>query len=145
MTTLEHIDADFKEAMKTKDELRLSVLRLVRTALKNKQIDAQHVLEEVEVHAVLKMMIKQYQDALSDFTNAGRRDLVERQQREIDLIATYLPPALPVEELELLVTQAVQASGATDMGKAMGAAMKVVQGRADGNQVRLIVQKVLGS
>ena len=68
MTTLEHIDADFKEAMKTKDELRLSVLRLVRTALKNKQIDAQHVLEEVEVHAVLKMMIKQYQDALSDFT-----------------------------------------------------------------------------
>ena len=145
MTTLERIDADFKEAMKAKDELALSVLRLVRTALKNKQIDTQHELEEAEVHAVLKTMIKQYQDALSDFNNAGRRDLVERQQREIDLLASYLPPALPREELEQIVTQAVQESGATDIGKAMGAAMKVLQGRADGNEVRLIVQKVLGS
>lgn len=145
MTTLERIDADFKEAMKTKDELALSVLRLVRTALKNKQIDTQQALEEAEVHAVLKTMIKQYQDALSDFTNAGRRDLVERQQREIDLLVSYLPPALPQEELERIVTQAVKESGATDIGKAMGAAMKVLQGRADGNDVRLIVQRVLGS
>lgn len=145
MTTLERIDADFKEAMKTKDELVLSVLRLARTALKNKQIDAQHDLEESEVHAVLKTMIKQYQDALSDFNNAGRRDLVERQQKEIDVLASYLPPALPREEMEQIVTQAVKESGATDIGKAMGVAMKALQGRADGNEVRLIVQKVLGS
>ncbi len=145
MTTLERIDADFKEAMKTRNELALSILRLARTALKNKQIDSQHELDDAEVQVVLKTMIKQYQDALSDFNNAGRRDLAERQQMEIDLLVSYLPPALPQEELERIVTEAVKASGATDVGKAIGAAMKVLEGRADGNAVRLIVQKVLGS
>jgi uncharacterized protein len=143
MTTLERIDQDFKEAMKTKDELMLSVLRLARTALKNKQIEVGHALAEQEVTTVLKTMIKQYQDALSDFTNAGRQDLVERQQKEIDLLIRYLPPALPPEELERIVQEAVKESGATEMGKAMGAAMKAVDGRADGNEVRVIVQRIL--
>jgi uncharacterized protein len=143
MTTLERIDQDFKEAMKTKDELTLSVLRLARTALKNKQIEVGHPLSEQEVTMVLKTMIKQYQDALSDFTNAGRQDLVERQQKEIDLLIRYLPPGLPADELERIVREAVKESGATDMGKAMGAAMKAVDGRADGNEVRVIVQRIL--
>jgi len=143
MTILEQIDKDFKEAMKAKDEIRLSVLRLVRTALKNRQIELLHELSDQEAIAVLKTMIKQYQDALSDFSNAGRQDLVERQQKEIDIIATYLPPALPEEELERIVRDAVDASGTTDFGKVMGAAMKAVDGRADGNAVRTIVQRML--
>ncbi len=143
MSALARIDQDFKEAMKTKDELTLSTLRLVRTALKNKQIEVQHELSDAEVTSVLKTMIKQYQDALVDFTNAGRLDLVERQQKEIDLIGRYLPPALPKEELEKIVSEAVKASGAKDVGKAMGAAMKAVNGRADGNEVRIIVQRLL--
>ena len=143
MTILEQIDKDFKEAMKAKDEIRLSVLRLVRTALKNRQIELLHELSDQEAIAVLKTMIKQYQDALSDFSNAGRQDLVERQQKEIDIIATYLPPALPEEELERIVRDAVDTSGTTDFGKVMGAAMKAVDGRADGNAVRTIVQRML--
>jgi len=143
MTILEQIDKDFKEAMKAKDEIRLSVLRLVRTALKNRQIELLHELSDPEAIAVLKTMIKQYQDALSDFSNAGRQDLVERQQKEIDIVATYLPPALPEEELERIVRDAVDASGTTDFGKVMGAAMKAVDGRADGNAVRAIVQRML--
>jgi len=143
MTILEQIDKDFKEAMKAKDEIRLSVLRLVRTALKNRQIELLHELSDQEAIAVLKTMIKQYQDALSDFSNAGRQDLVERQQKEIDIVATYLPPALPEEELERIVRDAVDASGTTDFGKVMGAAMKAVDGRADGNAVRTIVQRML--
>ncbi len=142
MSVIARIDQDFKEAMKTKDELTLSTLRLVRSSLKNKQIEMQHELSDAEVAAVLKTMIKQYQDALVDFTNAGRQDLVERQQKEIDLIGRYLPPALPKEELEKIVREAVEASGAKDVGKAMGAAMKAVNGRADGNEVRIIVQKL---
>jgi hypothetical protein len=143
MTILERVDADFKQAMKSKDELALSVLRLVRTALKNKQIELMRELKDEDAHAVLKTMIKQYQDAVSDFQTAGRQDLVERQQKEIDLISTYLPPAMAPEELEKIVKEAVVTSGATDMGKAMGAAMKVVAGRADGNEVRAIVQRIL--
>ncbi|MCC7522250.1 GatB/YqeY domain-containing protein [Candidatus Uhrbacteria bacterium] len=143
MTVLERVDTDFKQAMKSKDELALSVLRLVRTALKNKQIELMRELKDEDAHAVLKTMIKQYQDAVSDFQSAGRQDLVERQQKEIDLISTYLPPAMAPEELEKIVKEAVAASGATDMGKAMGAAMKAVAGRADGNEVRAIVQRIL--
>lgn len=143
MTISERIDQDFKEAMKAKDELRLSVLRLARTALKNKQIELMHELTEPEAGSVLKTMIKQYQDALSDFQTAGRQDLVERQQKEIDILSQYLPPALAPEELERIVKEAVEKAGTTDFGKAMGAAMKAVDGRADGNDVRAIVQKIL--
>jgi uncharacterized protein YqeY len=143
MTTLERIDQDFKEAMKARAELHVSVLRLVRTALKNKQIEAQHELAEAEVQAVLKTMIKQYQDALSDFENAGRRDLVERQQAEIDLLAKYLPPPLSLTELEDVVRGALKGTEITDVGRAIGVAMKAVAGRADGNEVRKIVERLL--
>ncbi len=143
MTTLERIDQDFKTAMKAKDEFGISVLRLTRTALKNKQIELGHDLSEDEALSVLKTMVKQYQDALSDFQGAGRQDLVEKQQKEIDLIATYLPAKLPPEEIEKLVAEALKGFGPGDMGKAMGAAMKAVDGRADGNEVRAIVQRLI--
>jgi uncharacterized protein YqeY len=143
MTVLERVEADFKVAMKSKDELTLSVMRLVRSALKNKQIELGRELTDEDTQPVLKTMIKQYQDALVDFQAAGRQDLLERQQKEIDLIAQYLPPSLPPEELEKIVSEAVKSSGATDMGKAMGAAMKAVAGRADGNEMRAIVQRHL--
>lgn len=143
MTTIERIEQDFKEAMKARDEFRLSVLRLVRTALKNKQIDLMHELTEQEAQAVIKTMVKQYQDALNDYQNAGRMDLVEKQQKEIDAIMGYLPAKMPAEELEKIVAGAVSGMSASDMGKAMGAAMKAVDGRADGNEVRAIVQRLL--
>lgn len=144
MSILQRIDADFKDAMKAKDELALSVLRLVRTALKNKQIDLGHEPSEEEALAVLRTMIKQYQDALSDFANAGRQDLVDRQQREIDLIARYLPPPIARAELERIVHDAIKSSGATEIGKAMGMVMKAVNGQADGKDVRSIVEKYFG-
>ncbi|MBP7133581.1 GatB/YqeY domain-containing protein [Patescibacteria group bacterium] len=144
MSILQRIDADFKEAMKAKDELALSVLRLVRTALKNKQIDVGHEASDDEILQVLRTMIKQYQDAISDFANAGRQDLVDRQQREIDLIARYLPPPMPREELERIVHDAIKSSGATEIGKAMGMVMKAVNGQADGKDVRAIVESYFG-
>lgn len=140
MTILERIEADFKEAMKTKDELALSVLRLVRTSLKNKQIDLGHMPDQAETEQVLRTMIKQYQDALSDFSAAGRQDLVERQQKEIDLIAAYLPPPLSSEELRKIVYDALAASEIKEVGRAMGVAMKAVNGRADAKDVRPLVE-----
>lgn len=143
MTILERIDQEFKEAMKTKDEVTLSVLRMVRTAIKNKQIEMRRDLQESDVTTVLKTMIKQYLDALSDFRNAGRTDLAERQQKEIDIVSRYLPPAMPTDELEKIVKAAVQGLTQADIGRAMGAAMKAVDGRADGNDVRRIVERLL--
>lgn len=140
MTILERIEADFKEAMKAKDELALSVLRLVRTSLKNKQIDLGHAPDQTETEQVLRTMIKQYQDALSDFSAAGRQDLVERQQKEIDLIAAYLPPPLSSEELRKIVYDALAASEIKEVGRAMGVAMKAVNGRADAKDVRPLVE-----
>lgn len=143
MSLIERIDQEFKEAMKSKDELKLSVLRLLRTSLKNRQIETQQPLSDQETIAVIKTTVKQYQDALSDFLNAGRTDLADRQQKEISVLNEYLPPSLPPEELEAVVKSALQSSGVTDIGKAMGVAMKAVDGRADGNEVRKIVQKLL--
>jgi len=143
MTTTERIEQDFKEAMKARDEFRVSILRMVRTSLKNKQIDLMHELTDAEAMAVLKTMVKQYQDALNDFQNAGRMDLVEKQQKEIDAINIYLPAKMSSEELEKIVAGAVAGMSKADMGKAMGAAMKAVDGRADGNEVRAIVQRLL--
>ncbi len=143
MTFVQTVDTDFKEAMKAKEEVRLSTLRMLRSALKNKQIDLQHELNDQEAMAVIKTMMKQYQDALNDFMNAGRTDLADRQQKELDILAMYLPPALSREELEAIVKDAVQSSGVTDAGKAMGIAMKAVAGRADGTDVRAIVEALL--
>jgi uncharacterized protein YqeY len=144
MSLIERIDQEFKEAMKSKDELRLSVLRLLRTSLKNRQIELQKPLVDQDAITVIKTTVKQYQDALSDFLNAGRTDLADRQQKEISVLNEYLPPSLPSDQLEALVKSALQSSGVTDVGKAMGVAMKAVDGRADGNEVRKIVQKLLG-
>jgi hypothetical protein len=148
MTILERIDTDLQTAMKQKNELELSTLRLMRSALKNKQIDLGHATTDEEAQAVMKTQVKQYQDALSDFEKAGRLDLAERQKLEIDIVKRYLPEAMPAEELERVVSEAVASSGATspsDVGKVMGIAMKAVAGRADGNAVRTIVQRLLNS
>jgi len=146
MTTLERIDADLKEAMKAKNEQELSTLRLLRSALKNKQIDLGHVPTDEEAMAVIKTIQKQYQDALTDFEQAGRADLAERQKQELVVVKRYLPESLPEAEVERLVKEAIAASGASgaaDVGKVMGVAMKAVAGRADGNTVRTIVQRLL--
>ncbi len=143
---LEQIDADLKTAMKQKNELELSTLRLVRSALKNKQIDLGHVPSDDETQAVLRTLVKQYQDALVDFEKAGRSDLALHQKAELEVVKKYLPAALPAADLERIVKDAIGSVGATSVaetGKVMGAAMKTVAGRADGNAVREVVQRLL--
>lgn len=143
---IERLDADLKEAMKAKNESVVSALRMARAALKNKQIDVGHELGDEEVVIVLRTMVKQYKDALADFTNAGRTDLASKQQTEIELIERYVPAAMPEADITVIVERVVEETQATvkDMGKVMGLVMKEVDGRADGNTVRAIVQKKLG-
>lgn len=146
MNLTERITADLKEAMKNKSELELSVLRLMRTASKNKEIEVMHPLSEEEFQAIIRTMIKQGKDALTDFTSAGRQDLVDRQTGEIAILERYLPPAMSSDELEAICQKIISETGAaspSDVGKVMGSIMKVVDGRADGSSVRTIVQRLL--
>lgn len=147
MTTLERIDADFKEAMKAKNEAALSTIRMARTAIKNKQIDLMgKEMAEEDVQGVLRTMVKQYKDALQDFERAGRADLADKQRSEIELLERYLPPALSSEQIESTIRDVIAETGAAsakDMGKVMGLAMKKLGGSADGVLVRDLVQKLL--
>ncbi len=146
MTIAEQIASDVVSAMKKKDELELSTLRLVHSSLKNKRIDLGQDLTDEDSLAVLKTMKKQFLDALSDFEKAGRVDLAEKQKAELVILDRYLPQQMPAEDVERVVKEAIDAAGitgASDLGKAMGVAMKAVEGRADGNAVRAIVQRLL--
>ena len=145
MSLVEQLDQDVKEAMKAKNESVLSALRLVRSAFKNKQIDLGHPLTESEAQAVLKTLVKQYRDALVDFTTAGRTDLMETQQTEIALLEKYLPAQMSEAEIEPIVQKIIADLQATpkDMGRVMGLAVKEVAGRADGTAVKTVVEKLL--
>ena len=144
---IEQMDIDLKNAMKEKNEAVVSTLRMARAAMKNKQIDLGHPVTEEEATAVLRSMVKQYRDALSDFTNAGRTDLASKQQSEIELLERYLPASMPESEIVVIAERIKAETNPTmkDMGKFMGLVMKEVNGRADGNTVRAIVQKLLES
>ncbi len=140
------IDADTISAMKSKDAARLSALRMVRAALKNKHIDVGHALSDDEAQQVIRTMVKQYTDALKDFTSAGRTDLAEKQKAEIDLLQNYLPAQMEEADIEAIVKNVIVTLNATqkDVGRVMNAVMKEVAGRADGTAVKAIVQKFLG-
>lgn len=133
-------------AMKAKDEFTTSILRMLNSALKNKEIELGRDLSEDEVLSVIKTMVKQGKDALADFKAAGRDDLADKQEKEIAFLERFLPKQLTDERIEELVQEAIEQTGAvsvSDMGKVMGAVMKQAQGTADGNRVREIVQKIL--
>lgn len=146
MTLQERIQEDMKEAMKRKEDARLSTLRMLKAALKNKQIELLHELSEEEVQKVVKAQIKQLSDAMVLYAQGGRQEAVVSAQKEIELLETYLPAQMSDEELEVKVRQALHEAGMTSkeqMGKAMGVAMKAVSGQADGSRVRPIVEKWL--
>ena len=147
MTLLEQISNDMKDAMRAKEEATLSTLRMLKSALKNKQIDLMRDLTETEVLDLIKSQAKQLKEAMDQFIAGGREDLAEGNRHELELLKKYLPAEMPDAELEAIVGDAIAQSGATskaDMGKAMGFVMKAVAGRADGGRVKTLVEKILG-
>jgi hypothetical protein len=146
MTLAERLNEDLKQAMKSQDKLRLNVLRMIRAAIKNQEIERKRALDEGELIDVLSREIKQRRDSLQDFEKAGRTDLAEQVTAEIDIISAYLPKPLTEEEVAALVQQTIQETGASskaDMGKVMAALMPKVKGRADGKLVNRIVSQHL--
>ncbi len=148
MTSLEKIQKDMVEAMKSKDQLRLDVLRGMKAAIKNKEIEKIKQLNEVEVLQVLNTLVKQRKDSIEQFTKGGRFDLVEREQSELRILEGYLPPAVKEEEIKSVVTQAIgelQASSPKDVGRVMRLVMEKFSGRlVDGKLVNQLVRTELG-
>ncbi len=142
----EQLGSDLKEAMKSKDELKLSTLRLLKTAMKNKEIELGHELSEDESVAVIKSQVKALKDSLTSFQDAGRDDLALKAKDELVILETYLPEEMGDDVLTELVKDVLKEIGVenkVDMGKAMGAVMKKVAGQADGTRVKNLVEQLL--
>jgi uncharacterized protein len=142
------INTDLTAAMKAKDAARLSALRMLKAALMNKGIEKGRDLEDAEVLQVVASLVKQRRDSIEQFSAAGRSDLVAKETAEIAVLEHYLPPAMPADELEVIVAEAIAESGATsakDMGKVMKTVMPKLAGRnVDGKAVNEIVRRKLG-
>ncbi|MDF1497463.1 MAG: GatB/YqeY domain-containing protein [Patescibacteria group bacterium] len=146
MSLKSQIKDELITAMKAKDEFQTSILRMLSSALKNKEIDLGHELTDEEVLSVIKTMLKQGKDAVADFKAGDREDLVAKQEKENEFLERFMPEQMPDTEIEKLAKESIQelnASTPADMGKVMGAVMKKAGGMADGNRVREIVQKLL--
>jgi uncharacterized protein len=143
----EKIDADTKDALKSGAKEKLSTLRMLNAALKNKQIDKRRSLTDEEVVETVRSLIKQRRDSVEQFAKGGRQDLVDKETAEIGVLELYLPQQLSREELEAMVRVAVtrtEAQGAKDMGKVMKALIPLVGGRADGKLLSELVKNALG-
>ncbi|MGO4274024.1 GatB/YqeY domain-containing protein [Paenibacillus sp. TAF58] len=147
MSLSDRLNEDMKQAMKSQDKFKLSVIRMVRSTIKNSEIDLKRALDDNEVLDVLTREIKQRKDSLQEFTKAGRDDLAEGLKAELVILAEYMPQQLSEEEVKAIVQQTIQQIGASskaDMGKVMTALMPQVKGRADGKLINQLVQQLLG-
>jgi uncharacterized protein YqeY len=142
------IQDDVKSAMRAREKARLSVLRLITAAIKQKEVDERVELDDTAVLQVLDKMAKQRRESLDQYRSAGRADLAEQEQYELDLLSDYLPEPLGEEELADLIREAVAETGAGSM-RDMGAVMKhlrdQVQGRADMKAVSNAVKAILST
>ncbi len=148
MTFLERINQDLTIAMKNKEADRLSTLRMVKTALKNREIEKMGPLEDSEAIKILQSLVKQRRDSIEQYNQAGRTELADKEAAEISMIERYLPAAIDEATLQRIVEETVTESGATSM-KELGNVMKTVMAKlagqtVDGKIVNQLVRARLG-
>ena len=148
MGIVEQVDRELVAAMKAKEELRLSVLRMTKAALKNKQVELGKPPDDPQAVAVLRSLVKQRHDSVEQFRKGGREDLAVKEEQEIKVLESYLPAAAGDEEIEAAVAAALAETGATgakDLGKVMKVAMAKLAGKnADGKRVNEVARAKLG-
>ena len=146
----EQILSDLKNALKSGDTFKRDVLRLLSGALKNVEIEKkkrEEGLNDQEVVEVIKKSIKQRKDSIEQYENGGRQDLADKEKKEIEVLSVYLPEQMGEEKVREEVKKVIAETGASsqkDFGKVMGMSMKKVQGQADGDLVKKIVEEELG-
>jgi uncharacterized protein YqeY len=146
MSLLKQIDDDMKQAMRDKEKVKLSVIRMVKASLKNEEINKRAPLTEEDALTILNRELKQRRDSLVEFEKAGRDDLIKQLQEEIEIILPYLPQQLSEQELQEIIKSTISEVGAerkSDIGKVMAALMPKVKGKADGKLVNALVQQNL--
>ncbi len=147
MVTREDFEKQLKDAMRASDEPRKRTLRMILAAIKLAEVEKRGALDEAAMRTVLQREMKTRQEALADAERAGRAEMAADVKSELAIVQAFLPAAMPVEELEALVREAVaeaNASAPGDMGKVMKVLMPRVQGRADGKEVSQVVRRLLG-
>ena len=149
MTIQEKIQTQMADAMRNKDPLRLSVLRMMKTAVKNKEVEKMKPLDENEVIAVLNTLVKQRRDSIDQFRKGGREELAQKEEAEIGIIQEYLPAAASEEDIQQAIAQAIRETGAAtmkDLGKVMKATLALLAGKdADGARVSQMVKEKLSA
>ncbi|GAB6067446.1 GatB/YqeY domain-containing protein [Methylothermus subterraneus] len=146
MSLKHRIQEDMKAALKGGDKSRLAAIRLILAAIKQREVDERIELDDAQVLAVLDKMAKQRRESIAQFAAAGRADLAEKEQAELEVIQSYLPQALTEAEIDALIQSAIAeigAKGIQDMGKVMAKLKPQVQGRADLSQVSAKVKAAL--
>lgn len=146
MALKEKLAQDLKDAMRDKDAVRKNVVQLVRSSVLQVEKDNKITLDDDGILDVIAKQLKQRRDSLPDYEKSGREDLILQLKTEMAILMEYLPAQLTHEELEVIVKEAVDATGATsmkDMGKVMAAVMPKTKGRADGKEINTIVRNLL--
>ncbi len=146
MSLYDDIILDLKKSIKEQDKGRLSVLRGLKSAIKNKQVELREELTDDQIRGVLSSEIKKRKEAIEKFGQGLRQDLVDKEEEELRILSSYLPPQLSTEEIKGVVTQAIEeisASGPKDLGRVMKSVMPKLTGRADGREVNRIARELL--
>jgi uncharacterized protein YqeY len=146
MSFLQKLDDDLKVSLKASDSLKVSVLRMAKAALKNRQIDKGGELSEEDIISVLSTLSKQRRESIEQFSKGGREDLAEKERQELSILQTYLPKQLTPEELDGIIFESMKessAQGLKDMGKVMRLVMSRVKGAADGKIINQRVKDIL--
>jgi len=149
MALVEQIDKDIVAAMKAKEELRLSTLRMMKSALKLKQVELGKPVDDAQAMNVLRILVKQRYDSAEQFRKGGREELATKEEAEIKIVEAYLPAAASEQEIDAAVAEAITETGATtakDIGRVMKAAMARLAGKnVDGKRVSERVRAKLGA
>jgi uncharacterized protein YqeY len=146
MSLEERLIDEMKQAMKSSDKLRLSTIRMIRSAVKNKEIELRKKLDDGEILRVVQGMMRKGEESVEQFQSGGRADLVEKEKKEIEILKSFLPQAIEQEEILRIIDQSIeetQASSLKDLGKVMKSVMPKLGGKADGRLINQLVRERL--
>jgi uncharacterized protein YqeY len=142
----ERLMEEMKQAMKSNEKLRLSTIRMIRTSVKNKEIEVRKKLEDEEIQRVIQGMLRKSEESVEQFRAGGRMDLVEKETQEMEILKSFLPPSLGREEILKVIDETIQenqASSLKDLGKVMKLVMSKLAGKADGKLINQLVKERL--
>jgi hypothetical protein len=148
MSLEERIENEFKAALKQRDKIKVSTLRMLKADIINTKLDQnKKALKDEEIVKIIQRQVKQHKDSIEQFEKGKRPDLVEKEKKELDILLSYMPEQLSLEELKKIIADTIkelEATGKGEMGKVMKSVMERVKGRADGKKVSQIVLNMLG-